>query len=193
MSFRGPQALVDKLLNYPIFDFVSFVWVLQRVAMKIVIFGLSITSSWGNGHASTFRALCNALHQRGHRITFFEHNAEWYQNNRDLPEPGYCEVKIFEDWGDVLPQVRAALREADVAVAGSYFPDGIAALDEMLASSVPVKAFYDIDTPITLANLRAQGSTGYLLSNHLPELDIYFSFTGGPMLQELEEEFGVGM
>ena len=74
--------------------------------MKIVIFGLSITSSWGNGHASTFRALCNALHQRGHRLTFFEHNVEWYQNNRDLPEPGYCEVKIFEDWDEVLPQAR---------------------------------------------------------------------------------------
>ena len=86
--------------------------------MKIVIFGLSITSSWGNGHASTFRALCNALHQRGHRLTFFEHNVEWYQNNRDLPEPGYCEVKIFEDWDDIILQVRAALREADVAVAG---------------------------------------------------------------------------
>ena len=74
--------------------------------MNLVIFGLSITSSWGNGHATTFRALCQALHRRGHRIVFFEHNLEWYQNNRDLPHPPYCEVNIFEDWKQALPLVR---------------------------------------------------------------------------------------
>lgn len=155
--------------------------------MKIVIFGLSITSSWGNGHATTFRALCEALHRRGHRIVFFEHNVEWYENNRDLPQPPYCDVRIFERWADVLPAVRNELRDADVAMVGSYFPDGIDALDVVIASSVGVKAFYDIDTPITVANLRSQGKTDYLLPRHLPELDIYFSFTGGPMLQELAE------
>lgn len=159
--------------------------------MKIAIFGLAITSSWGNGHATTFRALCNALRKRGHRIVFFEHNMEWYENNRDLPEPGYCDIKIFENWNDVLPQVRAELKDTDVAVVGSYFPDGIAALDEVLESNVAVKAFYDIDTPITVATLEQQGWTDYLLKRHLPELDIYFSFTGGPMLKKLEDELNI--
>lgn len=159
--------------------------------MKITIFGLSITSSWGNGHATTFRALCNALHRRGHRIVFFEHNVEWYQNNRDLPEPPYCEVQIFEDWEEVRPRVRAELSDSDVALVGSFFPDGLAAFDEVLSSHVPVKAFYDIDTPITVGHLRQSGKTDYLLKRHLPELDIYFSFTGGPMLRELEQRFGV--
>src|SRR5215471_10711477 len=159
--------------------------------MKIIIFGLSISSAWGNGHATTFRALCKALHNRKHEIVFFEHNAEWYEHNRDLPEPPYCNLKVFEDWNEVLPTVRAELRDADVAIAGSYFPDGIAALNEILDSAVPVKAFYDIDTPITIAGLRQQDGTDYLLSRHLPELDIYFSFTGGPMLRELEGEFNV--
>lgn len=159
--------------------------------MKIVIFGLAITSSWGNGHATTFRALCSALHQRGHQIVFFEHNAEWYEHNRDLPEPGFCKVIIFESWKEVLPTVRAHLADADVAVVGSYFPDGIPALDEVIESRVEVKCFYDIDTPITMAALRAHGATDYLLARHLPELDIYFSFTGGPMLRELENRFGV--
>jgi len=161
--------------------------------MKIVIFGLSISSAWGNGHATTFRALCSALHSRKHRVVFFEHNAEWYEHNRDLPEPPYCTLKIFADWQQVLPAVRQELRDADVAVVGSYFPDGIAALDEVLNSNVPVKAFYDIDTPITMAALRRDGSTDYLLKRHLPELDIYFSFTGGPMLQELETRFQVSL
>jgi spore maturation protein CgeB len=159
--------------------------------MKITIFGLAITSSWGNGHATAFRALCNALYNRGHRIVFFEHNLEWYQNNRDLPVPEYCDVRIFERWDAILPRVRAELKDSDIAVVGSYFPDGIAALNEVLESNVPVKAFYDIDTPITVAALEKQGRTDYLLKRHLPELDIYFTFTGGPMLKKLEEEFAV--
>ena len=158
--------------------------------MKITIFGLAITSSWGNGHATTFRALCRALHQHGHQITFFEKNLEWYASNRDVPEPPYCRVKIYEDWDQVLPLARKELRDSDVALVGSYFPDGIAAIREVLDSSVRVRAFYDIDTPITLAQLRASASTSYLLGEQVPEFDIYFSFTGGPALKELEQRFG---
>lgn len=161
--------------------------------MKITIFGLSITSSWGNGHATTFRALCSALYQRGHRIVFFEQNVEWYENNRDLPHPPYCDVKLYEDWKQALPEVREVLRDSDVAVVGSYFPDGIAALDEVLESNAGVKAFYDIDTPITLRCLQQKGRTNYLLNRQLPELDIYFSFTGGAALAELESDFHVPM
>lgn len=159
--------------------------------MKIVIFGLSITSSWGNGHATTFRALCSALHSRGHHITFFEHNAEWYEHNRDLPDPSFCRVRIFNEWSEIVRDVRAQLRDADVAIVGSYFADGIAALDEMLDSNAAVKAFYDIDTPITLTSLQRNGQTGYLRKEHLPELDLYLSFTGGPILHELESRFHV--
>jgi len=159
--------------------------------MKLTIFGLSITSSWGNGHASTFRALCQALHRRGHDIVFFERNQEWYQSNRDLPEPPYCEVRIFESWDEIVPNVRKELRDSDVAMVGSYFPDGVAALDEVVSSNVPVKAFYDIDTPITVSHLRQPDENCYLHRRHLAGLDVYFSFTGGPMLLELEQSLGV--
>jgi spore maturation protein CgeB len=158
--------------------------------MKITIFGLSITSSWGNGHATTFRALCSALHRRGHKIVFFERNVEWYENNRDLPNPDYCEVRLYRDWKQVLPAAKKELRDTDVAMVGSYFPDGIAALDTVLDSPAPVRVFYDIDTPITMRGLREQGKTDYLLARHLPELDVYFSFTGGPVLDELRNRFG---
>ncbi len=160
-------------------------------AVKIVIFGLSITSSWGNGHATTFRALARALHARGHRIVFFEKDVEWYASNRDLPEPGFCELKLYTRWTDVLPVVRRELASADVAMVGSYFPDGIAAMDAMLDSKASVRTFYDIDTPITVAALRERGATDYLRADQLPALDVYFSFTGGPMLAELESRFGV--
>lgn len=158
--------------------------------MKIVIFGLSITSSWGNGHATTFRALCQALHQRGHKIVFFEKNVEWYASNRDLPAPSFCDVQLYERWEDVVPSVRAALRSADVAMLGSYFPDGIAAANEIFESPAKVKTYYDIDTPITVTALRERGGTDYLQASQVPGFDIYFSFTGGPMLRELETRFG---
>lgn len=158
--------------------------------MKIVIFGLSITSSWGNGHATTFRALCQALHARGHRIVFFERNVEWYASNRDLPSPQFCTVRLYEDWQSALPGVRSELRDADVAVLGSYFPDGIAAAEEIFDSRVRVKTYYDIDTPITVGALREMGETEYLKGSQIKGFDIYFSFTGGPMLRELESRFG---
>jgi spore maturation protein CgeB len=158
--------------------------------MKIIIFGLSITSSWGNGHATTYRALCHALYRRGHRIVFFERDQEWYRNNRDLADPKYCDIRIFHDWQQALPIVRSELHSAEIAVVGSYFQDGIAALDEVLDSKAAVKAFYDIDTPVTLGRLRETGATDYLLARRIPELDVYFSFTGGPILRELEAGFG---
>jgi spore maturation protein CgeB len=158
--------------------------------MKIVIFGLSITSSWGNGHATTFRALCQALHARGHRIVFFEKDVEWYASNRDLPDPSFCSVRLYEEWPSALPAVRAELRDADVAMLGSYFPDGIAAAEGIFDSPVRVKTYYDIDTPITVAALREKGATEYLKQEQIAGFDIYFSFTGGPLLRELEERLG---
>ena len=157
--------------------------------MKILVFGLSVTSTWGNGHGTTFRALLRALHGRGHEIIFFEKDAEWYASNRDLPEPDFCKVVLFETWREILPSVRASLHDADVAMIGSYFPHGVEAAEELAGSAVPVKAFYDIDTPITVAALREHGRTGYLDAQQIPSLDVYFSFTGGPILRELENRF----
>jgi spore maturation protein CgeB len=157
--------------------------------MKIVIFGLSITSSWGNGHATTFRALARALQERGHRIVFFERDVEWYASNRDMAEPPFCQVVLFDRWADVVPRARKALRGCDVAMVGSYFSDGIAAIDEVFDSTARVKTFYDIDTPITVAKLRS-GDAEYLKRSQIPGFDVYFSFTGGPMLRELESKFG---
>lgn len=158
--------------------------------MKIVIFGLSITSAWGNGHATTFRSLARALHARGHKIVFFEKDLEWYASNRDLPDPPFCKMHIFQDWDSILSCARREMADCDVALVGSYFPHGIRAIDEVLDSAATVKAFYDIDTPVTVAQLQDSGATDYLLGRQIPGFDLYFSFTGGPMLRELETRFG---
>lgn len=157
--------------------------------MKIVVFGLSITSSWGNGHATTYRALLSALHRRKHRIVFFEKDEEWYASNRDLPSPHFCDVRLFEKWEDVLPSVQRELADADVAIVGSFFPEGRKAAQKVIESNRPVKLFYDIDTPITLNQLRAGGAE-YLKPQQVPGFDLYLSFTAGPILEQLQREFG---
>lgn len=159
--------------------------------MKIVIFGLSITSTWGNGHGTTYRSLCRALHERGHRVMFFERDLEWYRQNRDLPNPEFCTLVLYDEWLSIHGRARQELNDCDAAIVGSYFPDGYAALDALFSSPAPVKAFYDIDTPITVAALRSTGSTEYIRAEHLHSLNLYLSFTGGPMLQEIMRDFGV--
>jgi len=156
--------------------------------LKIVVFGLSITSAWGNGHATTYRALLAALHRRGHKVVFFEKNEPWYASNRDLPSPQFCDLRLFENWKQIAPTVRRELSDSDAAMLGSFFLPGVHAADEMGESRVPVKIFYDIDTPITLAKLRT-GENQYLRADQVREFGLYLSFTGGPILAQLHTEF----
>jgi spore maturation protein CgeB len=158
--------------------------------MKIVVFGLTITSSWGNGHATTYRSLLKALAKRGHTIDFVEKDVEWYRSNRDLPQPDFCSVHLYDDWGANSALLLALANEADVVVIGSYFPDARVATAAVAEhASCPI-LFYDIDTPITLAALRAQGGTDYLQAADIPAYAAYLSFTAGPALRELEQRFG---
>jgi spore maturation protein CgeB len=158
--------------------------------MKLVVYGLTITSSWGNGHATTYRSLLKALQRRGHTITFVERDVEWYRSNRDLPEPPFCTVRLYEDWATEHAGLLAEGQSADAIVIGSYFPDAIAATETLLSSARAPLLFYDIDTPITLAALRAHGRTDYLRADLIPHYAAYLSFTGGPALLELETTFG---
>jgi spore maturation protein CgeB len=158
--------------------------------MKIVFYGLTITSSWGNGHATTYRSLCKALAARGHRIDFIEKDVEWYRSNRDLPKPPYCTVHLYDSWEASASALLALAKNADAIVIGSYFADAIAATRALLDAGCGPLLFYDIDTPITLSHLRAQGGCEYLDAAFIPHYAAYLSFTGGPALHELETRFG---
>ena len=157
--------------------------------MKIVIYGLTITSSWGNGHATTFRSLCKALHRRGHHIDFVEKNVEWYASNRDMPQPYFCDVRLYEDWDSEAATLLLLSHDADVVVIGSYFPDAIDLTRRLLDLSRQLIFFYDIDTPITMARLSEKGSAEYLLPAFIKEYAAYLSFTGGTLLQDLASEY----
>ncbi len=156
--------------------------------LNIIIFGLSITSSWGNGHATTFRSLIKALHARGHQITFLEKDVPWYAANRDMPHPPFCRTELYRDVSE-LKHYAADISTADLVILGSYVADAqdITRLVKLLAPRC--FAFYDIDTPVTLAKLES-GDYEYLHPDMIPEFDIYWSFTGGPILQVLEQDYG---
>jgi spore maturation protein CgeB len=158
--------------------------------MKITILGLSITSSWGNGHATTYRALVAALASRGHEVLFLERDAEWYAHNRDLPSPPYCRTRIYDSVATLEREFSHHLRASDLVMVGSYVPDGIAVGDLVLRYAHGVTAFYDIDTPVTLA--RIDGGVDYIARRQVPQYDLYLSFTGGPTLDLLRERYGAG-
>lgn len=152
--------------------------------MKLVVLGLSLSSSWGNGHATTFRALLKAFVARGHEVLFLERDVPWYAAHRDLPEPDWCRLELYPDLQG-LEAWRAEIAEADAVIVGSYVPDGVAVGRFVQGTATGPVAFYDIDTPVTLAKLQRRDHE-YLNPEIVPGFDLYLSFTGGPTLQRLE-------
>jgi spore maturation protein CgeB len=161
----------------------------RREPLEIVIVGLSITSSWGNGHATTYRGLVRELARRGHRVLFLEQDVPWYAAHRDLPRPPYGTTELYRDLAGLDRRFRARVRQADAVILGSYVQRGEAVADWVLRHARGVTAFYDIDTPVTLAKL-ARGDYEYLHPRQIPCFDLYLSFTGGPTLGRLEDELG---
>ncbi len=157
--------------------------------MKIVILGLSITSSWGNGHATTYRGLVRELAARGHDVLFLERDVPWYANERDLPKPPGCRTELYADLGELTARFAGDVAGADAVIVGSYVPEGVAVGEWVTKTARGRTAFYDIDTPLTLAKL-ARGDFEYLTPNLIPRYDSYLSFTGGSTLTRLEREFG---
>ncbi len=131
--------------------------------MEIVVFGLSVSSSWGNGHATLWRGLIRALARMGHRVVFFEWDAPYYAPHRDcfgLPNGELC---LYGRWPEVRAEAVEALRCADVGMVTSYCPHGVEATELVLESKVASKVFYDLDAPITLDRLakrRTQRGSG---------------------------------
>jgi spore maturation protein CgeB len=156
---------------------------------RIVVLGLTITSSWGNGHATTYRGLVRELARRRHDVLFLERDVPWYADNRDLPQPPYGRTVIYATVDELKDRFARDIAQADLVVVGSYLPDGIEIGQWVCTTAHGVTAFYDIDTPVTLAALDASRCT-YLSSNLIRKYDLYLSFTGGPTLARLERVYG---
>jgi spore maturation protein CgeB len=157
--------------------------------MKIVMLGLSITSSWGNGHATTYRALVRELAARGHEVLFLERDLPWYADNRDVTRLPHARIALYRSVAELELRHAAEVAAADAVIVGSFVPDGIAVGKWVLRTARGLPAFYDIDTPVTLAGLGLAG-TAYLSRELVRAYALYLSFTGGPTLRRLEDEFG---
>ena len=157
--------------------------------MKLVIFGLTVSSSWGNGHATLWRGLCNALARQGHEVTFFEKDVPYYANHRDLAWPEHYKLILYPLWQEVSSFADRAIDGSDVAVVTSYCPDSASASDLVLGSTA-IKVFYDLDTAVTLENFRMHGAVDYVPSYGLADFDLVLSYVGGRALEEMRLSFG---
>lgn len=156
--------------------------------MKFVVIGLSITSSWGNGHATTYRALLKELAALDHDILFLEKDVPYYASNRDLETPDFCQLGLYNSTEDLKQRFQAEVVNADVVIVGSYVPEGVVVGKWVCKNATGVTAFYDIDTPVTLAKLERQDHE-YLNKELISQYDLYLSFSGGPILDHLEEHY----
>ncbi len=158
-------------------------------AYDIVFIGLSLSSSWGNGHATTYRALLRGLKAEGKRVLFLERDVPWYADNRDLPNPDFCDLALYNSVDELISTYPETIRGAGTVIIGSYVPEGREVIDAAAALEPRRLCFYDIDTPVTMSLLR-RAEEKHLARRQVPLFDIYFSFSGGDVLRRLEQEHG---
>jgi spore maturation protein CgeB len=158
--------------------------------MKIVIFGLTISSSWGNGHATLWRGLCKALARLGHDVVFFERDVAYYAQTRDWLTLPYGDLVFYSHWDDVCARAARELADADAAIVTSYCADALSARALMLDAPRPLAVFYDLDTPVTLARLEQGETVPYVGAEGLRDFDLVLSYTGGAALDLLHDVLG---
>jgi spore maturation protein CgeB len=157
--------------------------------MRIVVFGLAVSSSWGNGHATLWRGLIRALARRGHHVTFYERDVPYYAEHRDLRTLPAGELVLYANWNDVRGRAADEVDEADVAFVTSYCPDAALATNLVLGSRA-MRVFYDLDTPVTLSRLEQNETVEYIPARGLGEFDLVLSYTGGRALDALCDRLG---
>src|SRR5690606_18972832 len=155
--------------------------------MQLVIVGLTVSSSWGNGHATLWRGLLRALAERGHRVTFFERDAPYYAAHRDLATVPWATLELYDRWDAAA--VRRALAHADAAIVTSYCPDAVDAAAAAAAAGA-LRVFYDLDAPVTLARLDAGERVDYIPPDGLGGFDLVLSYAGGPAPAALRRRLG---
>jgi spore maturation protein CgeB len=150
--------------------------------MRIAFFGSSLVSAYWNGACTYYRGIVRALHERGHEVTFYEPDALERQRHRDIPDPDWARVVVYEvpDAAAVRAVVEDAARAADVLVKAS----GVGVCDAVLEAAVldaarpdTITIFWDVDAPATLSRLERDPADR--LRALVPEYDLVFTYGGG--------------
>jgi spore maturation protein CgeB len=158
--------------------------------MKLLVFGLSVSSAWGNPHATLWRGLIQALASQGHSVSFYERDMPMRAAHRDLSALPHGELVLYSDFADVRKRAAAALQQSDVGIVTAHCPDALAATALLLEAAVPVRAFYALDTPLTLQRIARGESVAYIGPRGLRDFDIVLSDAGGRALDELHRLLG---
>jgi spore maturation protein CgeB len=147
--------------------------------LKIAFFGSSLVSAYWNGAATYYRGLVRALHGRGHRVTFFEPDAFERQQHRDMDDPDWASVVVYEGEEGALRALEQA-RGADLVVKAS----GVGVFDALLEAAVldlqgpeTLVAFWDVDAPATLSRVEDDGADPF--RGLIPRYDLVLTYGGG--------------
>jgi spore maturation protein CgeB len=158
--------------------------------MKLVVFGLAVSSTWANDHATLWRSLIRVLAGQGHALTFYEQDTPYFAAHRDYKELPKGELVVYETLDSIRAHATHALRSADAAIVSSYAADALAATELVMSSAVPIRAFYEFDTAVTLRKVRAGERVSHLGPRGLRDFDVVMSSTGGAGLSELQRVLG---
>lgn len=158
------------------------------MGFSIAFFGSSLVSAYWNGAATYYRGIIRALHRRGHRVTFYEPDAYDRQQNRDIPDPPWARVVVYEASEQALFRSLEQARSADVLVKAS----GVGIFDDILEEAVPdytrpgaLSIYWDVDAPATLASLAENPDAP--LHRAIPRYDGVFTYGGGnPVVRAYE-------
>jgi spore maturation protein CgeB len=132
--------------------------------------------------------------RRGHTVTFYEKAVPYYASTRDgWSLPSGVQLRLYGAFEEVCAEAEADLDNADLAMSTSYCPDGTAAAQLLFDSKATIKAFYDLDAPVTLSTYRSGQQVPYLPPQGLRDFDLALSYTGGRTMSELQSCLGARM
>jgi spore maturation protein CgeB len=160
--------------------------------MEIAFFGSSLVSAYWNGAATYYRGIIRALHERGHRVTFYEPDAYERQEHRDIPDPDWAQVVVYPGEGEdgVLRALDSA-RGVDLVIKAS----GVGVFDTLLEAAVldlqrpaTLVAFWDVDAPATLDRVRADPDDPF--RGCIPRYDLVLTYGGGCPVVSAYEALG---
>lgn len=158
----------------------------------IAFYGSSLVSAYWNGAATYYRGILKALHALGHHVTFYEPDAFERQQHRDLEDPGYARIVVYQPTlGDMTRVVREGVRHADIIIKAS----GVGVLDKELEEAVIAEShadhtvvFWDVDAPATLTSMEIQKENS--LRRLLPHFDMVLTYGGGQRVVDRYRELG---
>ena len=164
----------------------------MKRGLDIAFFGSRLVSAYWTGAATYYRGIIRALHERGHRVTFYEPDAYQRQQNRDIPDPDWAKVVVYSAEGeDDVRRCLDAARSADLIVKAS----GVGVFDELLEAAVldlrrpdNLVVFWDVDAPATLDRMEQDPQDPFRAC--VPRYDMVLTYGGGDPVINAYRSFG---